>query len=162
MKPHESETVQSIFQLHSSIEYFFFKEFIHSYPLPKGLNPTHIKTMLALRFIGGKPMSEISKLLSLEKGSFTPVANKLIKDGYVEKLQSVEDRRVYNLSLTKKGTDLAQDFGAKHISHIETILSPLGEEEKESFLKSIEEITATLKRVTGKDLPAFPHGPKCP
>jgi len=161
MKAQGNETVQSIFQLHSSIEFIFFKEFIHNYSLPKGLNPTHIKTLMALRFTGARPMSEISKFLSLEKGSFTPVANRLIKDGYVEKQQSAEDRRVYNLTLTDKGLDLAKDFGSKHINHIETILAPLEDQEKDAFLQRIEAITTTLSRITGKDLPTFLPGSKC-
>jgi DNA-binding MarR family transcriptional regulator len=141
------ENLKGIFFLNSIIEKVFFREFVGNYQYPEGLNHTHIKTMMLLKFEGERQMSEVSDLVNLGKGSFTPVACKLIELGYIEKIRDIEDKRVFNLKLTEKGNEFACDFAKTHIKFIEKKLESLTEEEKQVYFASIELINTITKKL---------------
>ena len=47
--------------------------------------------------------TDLSEEIGVTKPTVTTAINKLIKQGYIKKIQSVEDRRFYNLLLTVAG-----------------------------------------------------------
>lgn len=47
--------------------------------------------------------TDLSEEIGVTKPTITTAVNKLIKQGYLKKVQSIEDRRVYNLLLTEAG-----------------------------------------------------------
>lgn len=51
----------------------------------------------------GTSMSKLSKALCCHKSNVTQIVDALVKDGYAERVQSEEDRRVSNLKITTKG-----------------------------------------------------------
>ncbi len=58
----------------------------------------------------GLSLSEIGKRIYLDKPAITGLADRLEKDGLVERRRTSEDRRVIRLYLTKKGQNLLQRF----------------------------------------------------
>jgi DNA-binding MarR family transcriptional regulator len=146
MKQSSDKTLKGIFELKSQFENVFFRYFENTLSLPVKLNHTHFKTMIVLYFEGESPMSDISHRLNLEKGSFTTVANTLIKLGYIEKKQSLLDRRVYNIKLTPSGETFAKAFKKNHHEFITTCLKKLTPEEQDAYLDAL----TTLNRLTQK------------
>lgn len=55
---------------------------------------------------------ELSKLLGIDTGLMTRLLDKLETKGLLERSRSLEDRRVVNLALTKKGTAVAAQIPA--------------------------------------------------
>jgi DNA-binding MarR family transcriptional regulator len=53
---------------------------------------------------------ELSKLLSVDTGLMTRMLDKLETKGLLERSRSVDDRRVVNLALTKKGKAIAAEI----------------------------------------------------
>jgi DNA-binding MarR family transcriptional regulator len=53
---------------------------------------------------------ELSKLLSIDTGLMTRMLDKLETKGLLERSRSVDDRRVVNLVLTKKGVQIAEEI----------------------------------------------------
>ncbi|TDN62013.1 MarR family transcriptional regulator [Paraburkholderia sp. BL10I2N1] len=53
---------------------------------------------------------ELSKLLSVDTGLMTRMLDKLETKGLLERSRSVDDRRVVNLVLTKKGEEIAAEI----------------------------------------------------
>lgn len=153
----KDQTLMSVFKLKNSLEHIFFKDFIHIYNAPAGFNDTHIKTLMTLKFTGPRPMSDISRQLLLEKGSFTPVANKLIKLGYVVKERSEEDKRVYLLSLTEAGLAFADDFSESHYIYINKLLDSLGGEQKNELIHHMDQTLRILAQIKEP-----PNMDKCP
>jgi DNA-binding MarR family transcriptional regulator len=51
--------------------------------------------------------SDLAKQLGVSKPSVTVIVHKLVKKGYVEKVQSTEDKRSFHILLTTKGRELA-------------------------------------------------------
>jgi DNA-binding MarR family transcriptional regulator len=127
------------------LERVFFKQHLYTYKKPEGLNQTHMLTLLYLQFHTSCAMVELSRHLNLEKGSFTPVANKLVKLGYIEKRQNAEDKRVSQLFLTPKGSSVASDFVKSHMQYIQNLLDTLEEKEKEKFIQAVGVINETLQ-----------------
>ena len=152
--------IRSIFELQSLIDTLFFKSFIQHYTMPLGLNQTHLKALINIRFNDGCPMSDISHRLGMEKGSFTPVANKLIANDFIRKTRSQTDKRVYNLELTEKGKETADSFGRKHWDYIENLLTlQYDDEAKNEFLTNVASINKQVKLLaesTNQTLPNIP------
>lgn len=146
MKPIDYE-LHNILGMVTIINETFFRSFQKLYPLPTGLNKTHMRTLMFIRLEGSSPMNLLSKKVDLEKGSFTPVAEKLIKMGYIEKVQSAVDKRKSLLQLTPLGHQFAMDFETKHLEHINSILSKLDENEKEMYLSAIRLVMSTSKKL---------------
>ncbi|MBI9109338.1 MAG: MarR family transcriptional regulator [Spirochaetales bacterium] len=143
----KKDKIESIFYLHRSIISLYFKDFEDVYTLPEGLNFTHMRAAMIIRFQGHITMSELSKELVLEKGSFTPVAATLIKKGIVKKEQSLVDRRVYNLVLTEKGERLTLDFRNDHWDFIESGFECLDIDEQNEYYKFVNGLNYYNKKM---------------
>lgn len=130
-------SIQQIFFLRSSLDHCFYKGMYQRFELPKGLNFTHMRTMMILKDLQECSMSRLSSILLLEKGSFTPVANLLIAKGLMVKEQSSKDKRKYILSLSPEGSKLAQQFGTIHKDYIEEQMSKLSNEERREYLETV-------------------------
>lgn len=143
------ERIESIFELHRHIISIFFKDFEDTFELPEGLNFTHMKAAMMLSFHGPQTMSELSKMLLLEKGSFTPVAARIIKKGIVRKERSNEDKRVYKLALTESGKVLTRHFKDSHWNYIQATLEQLEPDEREGYFNSVSMLNSYNEKISG-------------
>lgn len=146
----ESSTLKSVFEIMPAIDHTLFSKYFKVSHTVEGLNKTHTKTIMILRFEGPMPMSHISQKLSLEKGSFTPVTNKLIQLGYIKKVRSEKDRRVSLLSLTDEGTDYANKLHDGHLVFMEEQINKLTKKEKIAFENSINTLLESLEKINNR------------
>jgi len=137
--------LKNIIDVMMNLERVVFKQYFNKYAIPDGLNQTHLFTLLHLDFCASSSMVELSRQLNLEKGSFTPVAHKLLQLGYIGKKQNPEDKRVFQLSLTEKGELLVSDFKMSHLQYFQKLLDPLREEEKEKFFQAVGVLNESLQ-----------------
>lgn len=143
----KDEIIQKILGFFPMMTEIFVKNFLLSSDMLKNLNSTHTRTIMTLKYEGRSTMSSISRKVELEKGSFTPVANKLIKLGYVEKVQSSEDKRKSLLQLTELGHTFADKFHKEHTEYIYSQLSKLSEAERDAYLASVNLIQSLSKKI---------------
>ncbi|MDA3811983.1 MAG: MarR family transcriptional regulator [Spirochaetaceae bacterium] len=140
------ENLSSIFELEWILKYAFFKNFEATYDFPDGINPTHIKTIMMIKFRGASRMSELSHLANLEKGSFTPVAKSLIKLGYIERFADKEDKRASRIKLTPRGDQFADSFAKAHRLYLSEKLERMSDVERTEYFAAIQLIRSqTLK-----------------
>ncbi|QUI24312.1 MarR family transcriptional regulator [Vallitalea pronyensis] len=85
-------------------------------------------------------MKEIAKRIGRDKSTVTPLVNKLVKLGYVEKEKSQEDKRTTYLVLTNKGKEIESKFRAISDEVISTAYEGFTEEDKEIFLKYLKRL----------------------
>jgi DNA-binding MarR family transcriptional regulator len=52
--------------------------------------------------------SDLARRLEVSKPSVTAIVDKLVQKGYVERVQSAEDKRAYHILLTAKGASLSE------------------------------------------------------
>ncbi len=142
-----SELLNEIFEHKLIFERAFFKNFADGYNIPKELNQTQVRTILMLYFKDSCPMAIISEKANLEKGSFTSVANKLIKLGYIEKNRDEIDKRVYKLNLTQKGKKIASEVGIAHSEYVNNLFGKLSSKEKAEYFKAIEKINLLVHKI---------------
>ena len=139
--------IEGIFELHRYIVSMFFKDFEDTFEPSDGLNFTHIKAAMTLYFHGKMTMSELSRRLVLEKGSFTPVAAKLIKTGYIKKEQTPADKRAYNLVLTASGKELTARLKNAHWRFMTAALGQLPPDEQDDYFELIRKLNRYNARI---------------
>lgn len=69
----------------------------------KGITATQFMVLDVLQQEGNLPLSEIGKKIYLDKPAVTGLADRLEKEGFVERKRSLNDRRVVNLHITDRG-----------------------------------------------------------
>jgi DNA-binding MarR family transcriptional regulator len=136
-----------IFELSHIFRDVFVRDFLADYPAPVGLNRTHLRTMLYIMFADNPKMSEISGNMGLEKGSFTPVAQKLLTLGYISKSKTDKDRRKSILNLTDKGRALTTEYYNAHAKYIYDKLELLGDDQDKymELMASFLEMTKKMQ-----------------
>ena len=140
------EDLLPIFRLKRDISEIYFKAFFHIYDFKEGMNPTLMQTLIYLEYLGSSSMTRISNILQLEKGSFTPVARRLVDMGYVVKSRNQKDKRIFELTLTVSGESLVRECKDKHWEYIHNSLSVLSGKEQKEYFTLIEK----LNRINGK------------
>lgn len=133
--------------LRAQLEQIVFREFVKELDMPNGLKQVHAITMLKLKYIKRLTMTELSRALNLEKASITSIADKLIKYDLIESNRSLEDRRIYYLTLTEKGKEFADDFDKKHKEFLEKKFSKYSDKELEKLFDSLEYITEMFEEL---------------
>ena len=66
---------------------------------------SHVPVLPMMGEVGAMPVSEISKRLGIAKPNITPLIDRLIADGFVERRRDVRDRRVVNIVLLPAGEE---------------------------------------------------------
>jgi DNA-binding MarR family transcriptional regulator len=79
--------------------------------------------------------SDLAKRLQVSKPSVTAIVAKLMQKGYVEKVQSTEDRRAFHLLLTGKGKTLSQMHENIHRRIAEHFTHALDDHELRQFAR---------------------------
>lgn len=136
----DQRIMSKIIKLRGAIEHIVFKSYLKEFPLPDKMNQSHLMTMMILCHHKDLSMSELSQFIGMEKGSFTPVADRLIKLGYVISVRSEKDRRRYNLNLTEKGQTFAQTFRDEHAMYIEDQINILDHDAEKEFIHALDTI----------------------
>ena len=86
------------------------------------------------------PMHEIARRIGKDKSTVTPLINKLVSLGYIEKEQSKEDRRVTFIKLTDKGLKLQEKFDLISLQVFETAYKNFTDEEKYNLLSLLKKL----------------------
>jgi DNA-binding MarR family transcriptional regulator len=102
------------------------------------INKTQEKVLVLIRFNENNNMGEISKLIGIEKGSFTTLTDNLIKKGLIERKRSNKDRRKISLRLTEKGNIITDEIIEVMESHIDRKLSVFSDNRKNDFFNALK------------------------
>lgn len=86
----------------------------------------------------------------ITSGTITHSVGKLVKLGYVEKIQDEEDKRIFWVQITDKGRKNFQEVHLKHMMYLDQLLEDFEEEDK---LALIEVIKTFGKGIEKKILP---------
>ncbi len=93
------------------------------------ISVTEAHTIEAIGMYEPKNMSDVSKKLGVTVGTLSVAINNLVKKGYVARERCQEDRRVVNISLTKKGRVFYRFHDKVHSDMIKEITVGLSEQE---------------------------------
>ncbi len=125
---------------------------IEEYSIRQGafndLSITEIHTIEAVGMYGSKTMSEIAMELEITMGTLTIAVDKLIRKGYMERSRSSSDRRIVNVSLTKRGKLAYRVHEKFHLDMVKAIMSDFTLQEEEVLLSALSKLNQHLKGIS--------------
>lgn len=110
------------------------------------LSVTEMHTIEAIGMYHPRTMSEVAQDLKITVGTLTTAINRLVKKEYVERKRVEDDRRIVQISLTKKGK-LAYRLHEKfHTEMIHAMVEGMNLENEEILIQSLGQLSQFLKR----------------
>ncbi|KQB77935.1 MarR family winged helix-turn-helix transcriptional regulator [Clostridium butyricum] len=110
------------------------------------LIPTHGNVLTSLYESDRKlTMKEIAKKIGKDKSTVTPLINKLIDLGYIQKEKSPIDKRITYISLTPKAREIESTFNNISDQVKETAYKDFTKEEKEEFLRLLKKLNSNFR-----------------
>lgn len=96
-------------------------------------------------------MSDIGKCLSMPKPHITVIVDKLIEEGFVERMSDPNDRRIINISLTEKGLTNFEYFKLVISETLKSKLLLLSDEELEILSPASQQVKDILISILSKE-----------
>ena len=121
------------------------------------MNMTHLRTLVLLRMNGATPMSVAARWLNLEKGSFTPVARRLLSAGLVEFVTDEADHRRTLLRLTPEGKALDERMHARLTEKFARKIDLLAPAEQRTLFTCLHKMKDLFDKMDPDDGSDFPH-----
>ncbi len=109
-----------------------------------GVTLAQCHTLLEIENKGNISITELSKILGLDKSTISRTIDGLVNIGLVDRSIPEENRRMTMLQLTKAGKKICQSINAKNDEYFAAILSSLTGPEKSEVLKIFEKITGQM------------------
>lgn len=88
----------------------------------------------------GMKQREIAEEMGVSPSTISEMVNRLVEDGYVERTEDPNDRRVKLLVLTKKGRLQAEQIVAERLSILEYIFRHIDETEKQQLIVLLDKL----------------------
>jgi len=92
--------------------------------------------LVSIKYMGGvaRP-SDIAQWIGRSPNSVSMIVDRMVKDGLLRRVRDRRDRRVVNVSITKKAEDSLEPAIRAGWEFIQKITSPLSNEEKHTFIR---------------------------
>lgn len=131
-------------ELYSLLIYLNRKIFNHDDIIKRlSIPSSHAKVIFYLIYSKNASVSEIAKDLSISKSNMTPIIDKLIKEGFVERLPDPNDRRIIRIGITEKGYKFSTEQKELAKKNLREKISSLSSED----LVQIQNLTKKLNEI---------------
>jgi DNA-binding MarR family transcriptional regulator len=91
-------------------------------------------------------MNELAKVMDVTTAAATGIVDRLVRYGYIVRAYDPEDRRVINVRLTQKGSDLVKRIGRQRRDVTRDVFGRISKEERENYLAIMLHIRDVLMR----------------
>ncbi len=105
-----------------------------------GLTMMQFQVLEVLYHRGDLNISAITKLAMSTPGNITVVVRNLKKEGYIEAIEDVKDKRVSILSISTKGKEIIEELFPNHAKNIQEWFSVFTNDEKETMFKLLRKL----------------------
>jgi DNA-binding MarR family transcriptional regulator len=110
------------------------------------VSKTELLAMLIVDRYGEVIMSQISDYINAPLSTTTGLVNRLVKNGYLQRARSDEDRRIVAIQLTDKGKIMITEVKETIGSYLERINAILTDEERQVLFQIFMKVIETLSR----------------
>lgn len=120
-----------------------------------GLTGPQVTVLKMLEGIGALSLSDLSARMSARNSTVTGIADRMERDGLVERKRDAEDRRIVRIRLTPKGRELAKEIPVESMEVFGAALRALDHEERRSLrriLRRLSDRVATLVETNEMEL----------
>ncbi|MDN3698238.1 MULTISPECIES: MarR family winged helix-turn-helix transcriptional regulator [Vibrio] len=138
MDKHE-EVLVSIRQIIRAID-------LHSKKLSKesGLTGPQLVLLRAIKELGNVTIKQLSNHTNMSQATATTILDRLERNGYIERVRSLEDKRKVHAKLTESGTSLLQSAPLPLQEHFINRFQQLEEWEQSLLLSSVQRISSMM------------------
>lgn len=123
-----------LFQIHNRL--FNPSEMVKGVSIP----PSHVKVIFYLSQKKSMSVSDVAKCLDISKPNMTPIIDKLISNGLVNRYTDPNDRRKINIELTEKAHNLLKNKKREIKNNLFNKISTLNDEDLYKLDASIREM----------------------
>lgn len=95
-------------------------------------------------------MTDVAQLLNITASTLSINVNRLVKKGYIDKVQDEKDRRVVHLVLTNAAVNVLEIHHQFHKELIDSFFTDLHIDEDDVLLQSLETVLEHLKNLKNK------------
>jgi DNA-binding MarR family transcriptional regulator len=134
-----------------SIHPLLYKSISKPLRTKSSITPGGMFVMGSLKRYGILSMSDIGKCLSMPKPHITVIVDKLIEEGYVERLNDPKDRRIVNILITNKGLKDFEDIKQVVSENLKIKLSSLDEDEQNILATASKQVKDILISILSKE-----------
>lgn len=113
----------------------------------QGIPLSHVQVLAMLEEVGSMSVSEISKRFGIAKPNITPLVDRLVNAGLVDRVRSETDRRVVNIVILEEGRNRLQQIQNALNDHVASWQSTLTGEEFERLDRALIDIIEILGKI---------------
>jgi DNA-binding MarR family transcriptional regulator/predicted N-acetyltransferase YhbS len=113
---------------------------------------TEVRVIFEVAQRDGISLTEVRKILRIDSGYLSRILTRLKQEGVVAAAPSGTDGRRQVLTLRSKGHDLFRELDGRASEEIQTMLSPLGQEDRERLVGAMN----TIRRIIDDQPPSGP------
>ena len=95
-------------------------------------------------------MSDIANKFEISLPTATVLSDKLVKENLIRRVRREDDRRIVNISLTKKGESILEKAMKQRHLKINKVLSFLSPEDKNKLLSILKKLSVNIKKAYEK------------
>jgi DNA-binding MarR family transcriptional regulator len=109
-----------------------------------GVKPGRFATLTLIGSNPGISQTALSRANARDKSTLTPLLVDLVRRGLVRRVQAENDRRSYQLFLTKAGDRLLEQLTACAREHERKLDAVIGARERAQFLRTLRKVVAEM------------------
>ena len=109
--------------------------------------PSHAKVIFYLAEFNSSPISQIADSLNISKSNMTPIIDKLISYGLVNRYSDPNDRRILRVELTSKAYEILNSLRTSICNSFIEKISSLSDDEVIMLDESISNLITILKKL---------------
>ena len=120
----------------------------HMYPYvfePMQVPPSQVLALVAIEEYGGCTLTQLRKEMHVSAPTISGITERLVRDGYITRSVDLNDRRIKNVVLTKKGKKCLEKFRTHIKNRWKQILNKIPMETAQGVMSVLGQITKGLK-----------------
>ena len=113
----------------------------------QGIPLSHVQVLAMLEEVGSMSVSEISKRFGIAKPNITPLVDRLVNAGLVDRVRSESDRRVVNIVILEEGRNRLRQIQNALNEHVAGWQNTLTAEEFGRLDRALIDIVEILGKI---------------
>lgn len=113
----------------------------------QGMPMSHMQVLSMLEEVGSMSVTEISRRYGIAKPNITPLVDRLVAAGLVDRVRNAADRRVVNIVILDAGREKLKEIRSTLNEYVNGWADSISLEDYYSFERSLSEIVRVLERV---------------
>ena len=116
-----------------------------------GITPTQLNVLKLLLTVGDLSLSEISQRMAATNSTITGIVDRMVAAELVAREQSEDDRRVWRISLTPHGRQIAKKLEVAPWEILRTAVMALPKAELEQLITTLVKVADHVEQIVKKE-----------